>query len=136
MTKHTRTACGIVLITVLTIEYGGYFLLKILSGSFSDLVLTEFQKSMFRAGHAHAGVLVILSLIAIILSDHARLAGFWKWMVLFGFPSSAVLVSGGFFAAAIGTGATQPNHLIFILFLGVFVLTAALLTLGIGLIKK
>lgn len=94
MTKHTRTACGIVLISVPTIEYGGYFLLKILSGSFSDLVLTEFQKSMFRAGHAHAGVLVILSLVAIILSDHARLAGFWKWIVLFGFPSSAILVSG------------------------------------------
>jgi hypothetical protein len=55
MTSLTKLFCGIILLTVPTIQYGGYFLLTILSGK-SNLPLTDFQKSMFRAGHVHAGV--------------------------------------------------------------------------------
>ena len=42
-------------------------MLKILSGQ-ANLPLTDFQKSMFRAGHAHAGVLVILAILAQFLT--------------------------------------------------------------------
>ena len=62
MTPVSKLMCGIILLTVPTIEYGGYFLLSILSGK-QKIALTDFQKSMFRAGHAHAGVLVILALL-------------------------------------------------------------------------
>jgi hypothetical protein len=62
MSKATKLISGILLIIVPTIEFGGTFLLRILSGK--EPQFTEFQRSMFRAGHAHAGVLVILALVA------------------------------------------------------------------------
>jgi hypothetical protein len=53
MTNATKLIAGLLLIAVTTIEYGGTFLLGILSGKYAGF--TEFQLSMFRAGHAHAG---------------------------------------------------------------------------------
>ncbi len=135
--KHfTRVLCGVTLITIPTIEFGGYFLLTLISGGANELALTDFQQAMFRAGHGHAGVLVILSLIALILSDHARLPEPLLWLVRIGFPVAATLVSGGFFAAAIGEGLTQPNQWIILLYAGVALLAICLVTLGIGLLKK
>jgi hypothetical protein len=135
MTSHTKVICGILLLTVPTIQYGGYFLLSILSGR-EKLLLTDFQKSMFRAGHAHAGVLVILSLIAEVLTDYAGLNPFLEHVVRIGFPLSAILVSGGFFASASGRNLTKPNRFIFILYLGIFTLAVSLIILGIGLIRS
>ncbi len=85
MSPETRITCGIILLTVPTIMYGGYFLLGILSGRLK-FPLTDFQKSMFRAGHAHAGVLVILALLAEILTDYSGLSPLWEHIVRTGFP--------------------------------------------------
>jgi hypothetical protein len=134
MTPETRITCGIILLTVPTIQYGGYFLLSILSGK-SKLPLTDFQKSMFRAGHAHAGVLVILAIIAEGLTDYAGLEPLWEHIVRTGFPAAAILVSGGFFASASGKNLTRPNKAIVILYLGVLILAVCLIVLGIGLIR-
>jgi hypothetical protein len=109
--------------------------LTILSGK-SKIPLTDFQKSMFRAGHAHAGVLVILAMLAQILVDYAGLTKGTELIVRIGFVLSAILVSGGFFAAASGKDITRPNRFISILYTGVFVLAASLITLGIALIKN
>jgi hypothetical protein len=135
MSSLTKLFCGIILLTVPTIQYGGYFLLTILSGK-SKIPLTDFQKSMFRAGHAHAGVLVILAMLAQILVDYAGLTKGTELIVRIGFVLSAILVSGGFFAAASGKDITRPNRFISILYTGVFVLAASLITLGIALIKN
>ncbi len=135
MTPITMRICGIILLTVPTIQYGGYFLLKVLSQK-TGTGLTDFQKSMFRAGHAHAGVLIILSLIAEILTDNSGLTGFWMFIVRDGFPGAAILVSGGFFAAAAGKGRTTPNTYIFILYLGILLLAVATIILGIALVSN
>ncbi len=136
MTQLTKIVSGYILLTVPTIIYGGYFLLQVLGGQHNELQLTDFQKSMFRAGHGHAGLLVILSLLAQIFVDYATLSNTWKWITRISFPASAILVSGGFFASAIGQNITTPNHFIAILYVGVFVLVNGLIVLGIGLIKK
>ncbi len=134
MTKEAKLMSGIIILTVPTIAYGGTFLLSIVSGQ-ADLPLTDFQKSMFRAGHAHAGVLVILSLVTLLFADHTAFSGKLKWLIRAGFPTSAILVSGGFFAAAIGRELHRPNSLIWILWAGIAVLVISLLLLGTGLIK-
>lgn len=134
MSYFTKLMCGITLLTIPTIQYGGYFLLQIISGKYSKLDLTNFQKTMFRVGHAHAGILVILSIIAQILVDYSSLHNFWEWFVRLGFPLAAILVSGGFFGAAFGNQTTQPTKLIWILYVGVIVLFFSLVTLGLGLI--
>lgn len=135
MSEIARIMCGVILITVPTIQFGGMFLLRVLSGKMDSLALTPFQKSMFRAGHAHAGVIVILSLIGELLSDYAALPPVWIWIVRIGLPLSAILISGGFFAAAAGKGVTKPNKWIGILVVGVVVLALSVLALGIGLIR-
>ena len=135
MTSLSKLFCGIILLTVPTIQYGGYFLLTILSGKENN-PLTDFQKSMFRAGHAHAGVLVLLALIAQILTDYAALNKPMEISVRIGFVLAAVLISGGFFASAIGKSITKPTQLIWMLYVGIFILAASLLSLGIALIKN
>ena len=135
MSPDTKMTCGIILLTVPTIQYGGYFLLTILSGK-QKLPLTDFQKSMFRAGHAHAGVLVILALIAEILADYTNLNMVLEKFIRIGFPLAAILVSGGFFASASGKNITKPNSLISILYIGILLLAASSIILGVGLIKN
>jgi hypothetical protein len=136
MTTETKKTSGIIILTVPTIVYGGYFLLTILSGQHGELGLTDFQKSMFRAGHAHAGVLVILALVAQLFVDQTALSDTWKRVVRITMPLAAVLISGGFFASATGQGLTQPTNLIAILYLGIVVFVTGLATLGIGLLRK
>jgi hypothetical protein len=46
-----------------TIQYGGYFLLTSLVNRGSGYVENPLRHNFFRAGHAHAGVIVILSLV-------------------------------------------------------------------------
>ncbi len=136
MTKETKTMSGVILLTVPSIAYGGYFLLGVLSGQYAELELTSFQQAMFRAGHAHAGVLIILSLLAQLFADHASLSPRWKWTARLSFPVSSLLISGGFFAAAGTPGSTSPNALIAMLYFGIAVLVTGLVTLGIGLLRK
>ncbi len=136
MTLEAKRISGIIVITIPTIMFGGYFLLELLSGQHQEMQLTEFQRSMFRAGHAHAGVLVILSLVAQIFLDHARLSEGLKMSVRVAFPLAAILISGGFFAGATGTNITQPTSFISILYVGMAVLVFAVLSLGIGLLRK
>lgn len=136
MTIEAKKISGYVLLSVPTIIYGGYFLLTVLSGQQEHLHLTDFQKSMFRAGHAHAGVLVILALLVQLFVDHATLSKSWKWIARLSFPISAITISLAFFAAAIGKQITEPTELIIILYVGIAILTLGLLTLGIGLIKQ
>lgn len=135
MSNEAKLMCGIILLTVPTIQFGGYFLLSVLSGKYEKAAFTPFQKSMFRAGHAHAGVLVLLSLICELLLDEVNLSAGTTWILRAAFPLSAILISGGFFAAAIGKGVTRPQKGINLLYAGVFILAAALITSGISLVN-
>jgi hypothetical protein len=136
MTKETKTVGGYILLSVPTIAYGGYFLLSLLGGQHDDLELTAFQKAMFRAGHAHAGVLVILSMVALPYIDQLSLSNQWKWRARVLLPLSAITISMGFFASATGKHLTQPNQFIFILYAGIAFLVAGVLITGIGLIRN
>lgn len=135
MTRESKKTSGFILLTVPSIIYGGYFLLTILGGQQDSLELTNFQKSMFRAGHAHAGVLVILALVAQIFTDYSSLSLGWKWITRISFPIAAIAISLGFFSAAIGKQINEPTDLIVILYAGMAILIMGLLSLGIGLIK-
>ena len=135
MSGNSKLISGIILLTIPTIQYGGYFLLTLISGR-TKLSLTDFQKSMFRAGHAHAGVLVILSIIAQILIDSSNVSTPVEWILRLGFPLAAILVSSGFFAAASGSNSVKPNSFIVILYVGAILLALVLILLGIALIQN
>jgi hypothetical protein len=72
LSANSRGTAGVLLLTLVAVEYGGWFMLRILRGR---QPVTAFQQAFFRAGHAHAGVLVILALVGQILVDATRLYG-------------------------------------------------------------
>jgi hypothetical protein len=133
LSDSSRLIAGIVLLTVVTIGFGGTFLLRIVGGK---VPMTDFQKAFARAGHAHAGVLVTLGLICLVLADAAGLAGLTGWVARAGVPLAAILMSAGFFLSSAGRGRTVPNGLIALLWLGAAALAAGTLTLGVGLLTS
>lgn len=136
MTREARTMAGVILLTIPTIQYGGYFLLTSLANRESGYMDNPLRQNFFRAGHAHAGVFVILSLICQILADSANLPGPWLWLARIGVPVAAILIPAGFFFSMVSPSASQPNGFISLIYLGLPFLAAGVLTLGIGLLRR
>jgi hypothetical protein len=133
LTDASRHIAGILLLTIVTVEFGGSFLLRIHRG---QIRFTDFQKSFARAMHAHAGVLVILSLLCLLLADAANLTGFFGWAGRLGVPIAAILMPGGFAASAlIGKGEiTKPNRFIWLIGAGAVSLAIGVVYVGLGLL--
>ena len=127
---------GIILITVPTIQYRGYFLPTSWMKKKQRIEMENpLRQNFFRAGHAHAGVIVILSLVCQVLADSAALPIPLLWFVRVGVPFAAVLISVGFFFSVLPLTATQPNGAVSLIYLGAVVLAVAVISLGIGLVK-
>ncbi len=135
MTREARLMCGIILITVPTIQYGGYFLLTSLMNKGSGYMENPLRQNFFRAGHAHAGVIVILSLVCQILADAAVLPSPVVWFVRIGVPLSAILISAGFFFSMLPPTAAQPNGAVSLIYVGAVILAVSVVTLALGLIR-
>jgi len=135
MTSQARFMSGIILITVPTIQYGGYFLLRSLMDRTSGYLDNALRQNFFRAGNAHAGVIVILSLICQLLADSAVLPVSLLWLVRIGVPISAILISAGFFVAVGPPTTTEPNQAVALIYIGALVLAIGVLVLGIGLLR-
>lgn len=135
MTREARLISGIILITVPTIQYGGYFLLTSLMDRSSGYMDNALRQNFFRAGHAHAGVIVILSLICQLLADGAVLPDPLLWMVRLGVPLAAILISAGFFFSMLSPTASQPSQAVSLIYVGAMVLAISVITLGIGLLR-
>ena len=121
---------GVVLLTVITIAYGGTFLLRVVTGKQGANAL---QKSFFRAGHAHAGVLVILGLVVLLLLDAAHVTG-WTHEASIGVLAAPILIPAGFFLSVLGRDPQRPNGVVALIWVGFAVLTASLVVAGIALI--
>jgi hypothetical protein len=94
------------------------------------LVLNETQWALFRAGHAHAGVWVVLSLILQVLLDGATLSAGLRWVARICAPLAAIAISGGFFGVAF-----VPAFRL-LLYLGAAMLAVAVLLTGVGLLRR
>jgi hypothetical protein len=93
------------------------------------------RQDLWRAGHAHAGVLLILTLVALRYVDEARLSPAMKSLVRYSIPSAAILLPLAFFLSVLSPDATRPNVLISLAYVGAVVLTVGLFTLGVGLLR-
>ncbi len=131
MSEESRLLAGVLLLSLVTVETGGLYLVRLWRGGEA---VTQFQLAFARAGHAHAGVLLILGLVCQLFVDHTSLDGGLEWLARSGVPAAALLMPAGFFAASAGRGREAPSKLIGIVFAGAVVLAAGLTTLGVGLI--
>ncbi len=131
LTEAARTTAGIVALTIVAIESGGYFLVKVGTGA---VPVTEFQRGFYRAGHAHAGVLVTLGLVCLLLGEATSLTGFPRWLAQTGVLVAAILMPAGFFLSVLGRDPQQPNRMVVLLWIGAATLTAGLLVAGLALL--
>ncbi|MGH9463979.1 MAG: hypothetical protein ACRD1X_22490 [Vicinamibacteria bacterium] len=135
LSREAKLVSGIILLTIPTIMYGGLTLLGILTGGAAGsapagLTLDETQWALFRAGHAHAGVWVILSLVIQVLLDSARLSAGLKWLARLAAPAGAILLPGGFFGVAFFPA------LRWLIYLGAVSMFASVVLAGVGLLRS
>lgn len=114
-----------------TVMYGGYALLGLLTQSGE---LTEFRRSMFRAGHAHAGVLHLLALLYYIFIDLTTLAPAVKMGAASILFVGILAQSGGFFVHMARGAPGVPSIGSRITTAGASLLVLAVLVLVYGLI--
>lgn len=122
---------GVFLLALVTVESGGYFLTKVVRGHVPSNAL---QQSFYRAGHAHAAVLLVLSFAIVSALGVANLQGVWSFIGYNFVPAAAILMPAGFFLSVIGDDPQKPNRFIALLWIGAVVLTIGLLTAGVGLL--
>lgn len=78
-----------------TVMYGGYLLLKLVNGKEP---MSDFQRTYFRAGHAHAGVLLLMELLYHEYLERTDLSARAKTVASSVVVAGVLAQSGGFFA--------------------------------------
>lgn len=131
----SRLLCGIALITIPTIEFGGAFLLKMIRTGEPGYLDNPVRQNLFRAGHAHAGVILVFSLICQILVDSIVLPDALAWIVRLGVPLTAILMPAGFFLSVPSPRSERPNGAIRLVYMGAVILAISVLILGVGLLR-
>jgi uncharacterized membrane protein len=135
MSYESRRLAGILLIVLPTVAFGGVSLLRMLIGD-PEYMENELRQDLWRAGHAHAGVLLVLSLVLLRYVDEAVLSDRLKGFVRVSVPIAAILLPLAFFLSVLSPDAEEPNALINLAFVGAIFLMAGVFTLGIGLIRR
>lgn len=119
---------AIALVGLVTVEYGGWALLTLLRRAQSPL--SNSGAASFRAGHAHAGTLLILALVVALLLDHTAQPPHVQWLVGGTFLLGVMAQSGGFFLHLAVGAPTTPSVGTRLTRLGAVVMGGALLSLA------
>ena len=135
MSRESRVTAGILLILLPAVVYGGTSILSLLIGD-PAYAQNELRQDLWRAGHAHAGVLLVLSLVTLRYVDEANLPGWLRSFARHSIPAAAVLLPAAFFLSVLSPDATEPNAMIYLAFVGAASLASGVLVLGIGLIRR
>jgi hypothetical protein len=135
MTYESRLLAGILLIVLPTVMIGGISILSLLIGD-PAYMENPLRQDLWRAGHAHAGVWLILALVSLRYVDEADLSNVMKWLVRGSIPIAAILVPAAFFLSVLLPDARTPNALIYLAYVGAALLAVGVLVLGVGLIRR
>jgi uncharacterized membrane protein len=135
VSRESRVTAGILLILLPAVVYGGTSILSLLIGE-PAYAQNELRQDLWRAGHAHAGVLLVLSLVTLRYVDEANLPGWLRSFARHSIPAAAVLLPAAFFLSVLSPDATEPNAMIYLAFVGAASLSSGVLVLGIGLIRR
>src|SRR4029453_9499932 len=118
MSRESRMLAGVLLVVLPTVMFGGLSLLAFLTQGAPGYVDNPLRHDLWRAGHAHAGVYLILSLIMLRYVDEAALPPFWKWLARAGAPIAAILIPAAFFLSVASPPAKEPNGLLNLAYIG------------------
>jgi hypothetical protein len=124
----------VAVLSLVTVEYGGWALLSFVSARRGQL--NDFQTQFFRAGHAHAGVLLVLSLVYFLyLDSKTDFAESTQWIAGAILLTGVLAQSGGFFLhLAVGeVGRGSPGTRL--TRSGAFLIATALVLLAVGIAR-
>jgi hypothetical protein len=130
----SRSVAGLILVLVPTIEIGGLFLLWMISRRVPGYLDNPVRQALFRAGHAHAGVLAILALVGILYVDRTALSEPTKSLIRALLFAAPILFPAGFFLSVLRPSAQKPNGLIVFTWAGAVCLALGVLILGAALL--
>jgi hypothetical protein len=136
--KATEFLPIVSVLSLITVEFGGWALLGILTGrgSLGEAELAEHRFRFFRAGHAHAGVLIVLSLVYYLYLDRADYSNGFDWLVGVILVAGTLAQSGGFFIHLAKGAPGTPSPGTTVTRLGALLIAVALVILAIGLIQQ
>ena len=135
MSPESRRLAGALLVVLPTVMIGGISILTLLIND-PAYMRNPLRQDLWRAGHAHAGVFLVLSLVALRYVDETELGAGSKWLVRLAIPSAAILVPAAFFLSVLSPDATEPNGLIALAYIGAAVLATGVIVLGVGLLRR
>jgi hypothetical protein len=75
--EPTKILPILAVLSLVTVECGGWALLSYTAGREG---LADWQKRFFRAGHAHAGVLLVLTLVYLLYLPRADFSNRFEWI--------------------------------------------------------
>ncbi len=133
MTRQSQILAGVLLISVPGIQFGGYSLLRLVASRGHGWEDNQLRRSLWRAGHAHAGVWVLLALVVLLYVDQV-LTGTPAVIARFSVVLAPILGPLGFFLSVTRPDADRPNSLINLVFAGAALLAVGVLTVGVGLL--
>ncbi|MEV1142429.1 hypothetical protein [Micromonospora sp. NPDC049799] len=134
MSPATLTTAGILLVTVVTIAYGGLTLLMHLARRKAGYLDNPVRRGLWTAGHAHAGVLVLFALAVLPYVDQADASDGIRTLIRTLLVAAPILMPLGFFLSVVRPSDTKPNKLIWLTVVGGASLSAGSLLLGITLL--
>jgi hypothetical protein len=135
MSRESRMVAGILLVVLPTVMFGGLALLSFLTRNLPGYTDNPLRHDLWRVGHAHAGVFLVLSLVMLGYVDEAVLSPFWKWIARTGAPIAAIPIPASFFLSVVSPTATEPNALMNLAYIGALFLAAGVLSLGVDLLR-
>lgn len=134
MSEATLTTAGILLITVVAVAYGGLTLLTHLARRRPGYLDNPVRRGLWTAGHAHAGVLVLLALVALPYIDQADTSDGMRSLIRTLIVAAPILMPLGFFLSVPRPTDTRPNKLIWLTVAGGVSLSVGALLLGLALL--
>jgi hypothetical protein len=134
MSQASIRTAGILLISVPAVAFGGARLLRLIWGREPGYLDNPVRQNLWRAGHAHAGVLVILALVGMLYVDQAGLSAGLSWLVRLLLVVPPIVMPLGFFLSVASPKAERPNALLYLVPVGGVSLSIGAAILGIGLV--
>jgi hypothetical protein len=130
LSKPAKIMSALTLISLPAVMLGGFVLLSVLTngGLGQELNLNGAQNALWRAGHAHAGVLAILGLVLQMQLDATALSEKARWVSRISNQLAVLLISFSFFGLAYAEGFKWS------MYVGILTLIISLMILAVGLL--
>ncbi len=127
MSPKARWMAGILLVVFPTVVFGGFSLLDLPLHD-PSYASNQLRQGLWRADHAHAGVILILSVAALRYVGDAHLPERLKQVL---HPFGRYSPARRILSFRSSTDATAPNRLIYLAYAGAIILALAFLVLDV-----